>query len=124
MVHTQFIGKEREFMKITYFALFIVFSFISFFDCRITHAKAISPVENISMEKAKHIALEQVKGKIIAAKQEKDDGLTKYEIIIETKKGWYEVEIDKATGKVLEVEKEGSKGDSKSDDDDDEIYDD
>ena len=31
----------------------------------------------------------------------------KYEIIIQAKDGKYEVEIDKATGKVLEVEKEG-----------------
>lgn len=94
------------------------------FSINAAQAHTINPNEQISMEKAKKIALEQVKGKIIAAKQENDDGLTKYEIIIETKKGWYEVEIDKATGKVLEVEKEGAKGDSEYGDDADESIDD
>ena len=32
--------------------------------------------------------------------------MKKYEMIIQAKDGKYEVEIDKATGKVLEVEKE------------------
>lgn len=75
-------------------------------------AQEVGPLEGISMEKAKHIALKQVKGKIIAAKIEKDDGITKYEIIVKTKEGRYEVEIDKATGKVLEVEKEGFRSDN------------
>ena len=67
--------------------------------------------EGISMEKAKQIALEQVKGEIIHAHLEDDDGKSIYEIIIQAKDGKYEVEIDKSTGKVLEVEKEGNKGD-------------
>lgn len=74
--------------------------------------------EGISMEKAKQIALEQVKGEILYSHLEKDDGMIKYEIIIQANDGKYEVEIDKATGKVLEVEKEGDK------ENDDESYDD
>ena len=67
--------------------------------------------EGISMEKAKEIALKEVKGNIVSTEIEKEDGMDKYEIIIQAKDGKYEVEIDKATGKVLEVEKEdGGKG--------------
>jgi len=86
------------------------------------------------MEKAKQIALGQVKGKILNAYLEDDDGRTQYEIIIQAKDGKYEVEIDKATGKVLEVEKEGNikddgddgddDNDDDRDDDDDDRYDD
>jgi uncharacterized membrane protein YkoI len=63
------------------------------------------------LEKAKKIALQQVKGKIIDAEIEKDEGMIVYEIIIKTKNAWYEVKIDKATGKVLEVDKEGGNDD-------------
>lgn len=71
----------------------------------------------ISMEKAKEIALKQVKGTVVSTQIEKDDGMEKYEIIIQAKDGKYEIEIDKATGKVLEVEKEGDSKDNKHDDD-------
>ena len=76
--------------------------------------------------RAKQIALEKVNGKIISAKTEEDDGKTKYEIIVQAKDGTYEIEIDKATGKVLEVEKEGAndEDDRHDDDDDDDRYDD
>ncbi|MEC1722048.1 PepSY domain-containing protein [Schinkia azotoformans] len=80
--------------------------------------------KGISMEKAKQIALGQVKGEILNAYLQDDDGKSKYEIIIQAKDGKYEVEIDKSTGKVLEVEREGNKGDRDDDDDDDERYDD
>ena len=81
--------------------------------------------EGISMEKAKEIALKRVKGEIISAHLEKDDGMIYYEMIIQTKNGRYEVEIDKATGKVLEVEKENDNREDENDDDDqDEPYDD
>lgn len=80
--------------------------------------------EGISLEKAKQIALEQVKGEILHAKQEDDDGKIRYEIIIQAKDGKYEVEIDQSTGKVLEVEREGSRGDDEDRDDRDEPDDD
>ena len=88
------------------------------------NAQGANP-KGISMEKAKEIALKQVKGNIVSTQIEKEDGMDKYEIIIQAKDGKYEVEIDKATGKVLEVEKEdGSKddkhhNDDRHDDDDD-----
>ncbi|MEH7277083.1 PepSY domain-containing protein [Neobacillus vireti] len=80
--------------------------------------------EGISMEKAKQIALKQVKGEILHAALEDEDGKSKYEVIIQAKDGKYEVEIDKATGKVLEVEREGSKGEHDDDDHDDDRDDD
>jgi uncharacterized protein YpmB len=81
--------------------------------------------EGISMERAKQIALEQVKGEILYAHLEDDDGKFTYEVIIQAKDGKYEVEIDKSTGKVLEVEKEDNRGDDDREDDDrDEPYDD
>ncbi len=86
-------------------ALFVSFHFIGMAPA---NAQDVGPLEGITLEKAKQIALKQVKGKIIRTRVEKDDGKQKYEIIIQAKDGKYEVEIDKATGKVLEVEKEGS----------------
>ena len=80
--------------------------------------------EGINMDKAKQIALEQVKGEIINIHLEKDDGMIYYEVIIQAKDGRYEVEIDKATGKVLEMEKEDDHREDDHDDDDDEREDD
>lgn len=102
-------------------ALFLSFSL--FATTMYAGAQEVKPLEGISMEKAKHIALKQVKGKIVGTKIEEDDGITKYEIIIKTKDGRYEVEIDKSTGKVLEVEKKdshkgGSRDDNKNEDND------
>ena len=100
---------------VTMILLFTLFSLNPF---SIT-AQEANP-EGISMEKAKEIALKQVKGNIVSTQIEKEDGIDKYEIIIQAKDGKYEVEIDKATGKVLEVEKEdGSKDDKHHDGDDD-----
>lgn len=78
----------------------------------------VNPKEAITMEKAKQIALGKVKGKVLHAKVEKDDGVEKYEVIIQANDGKYEVEIEKATGKVLEVEKEGAGNRNGTDDDD------
>ncbi len=100
-------------------ALFLTFSFLLGLNLLSVNAQGVKPLEGISMEKAKQIALKQVNGKIISAHVEKDDGMVKYEIIIQAKDGRYEVEIDKATGKVLEVEKEGSGRDNRDDDDHD-----
>lgn len=88
----------------------------------------VHPKEAITMEKAKQIALGKVKGNVLSAKVENDDGVEKYEIIVQANDGKYEVEIEKATGKVLEVEKEGAGSGSGTDDDrhegEDERYDD
>lgn len=89
-------------------AVLLSLSSFTFLNVQSSQAHGISPTEKISMEKAKRIALQQVKGKIVDAEIEKEDGITKYEIVIQSKDGWYEVEIDRASGKVLEVDKEGS----------------
>ncbi|WP_377802193.1 PepSY domain-containing protein [Bacillus benzoevorans] len=85
--------------------------------------------EGINLEKAKQIALQQVKGEIVKTHLEENDGKSIFEITIQAKDGKYEVEIDKSTGKVLEVEKEGDHGndddhDDDHDDDDDDDHDD
>ena len=91
-------------------------------------ATEVNPKEAISIEKAKQIALGKVKGKILSAKVENDDGIEKYEIIVQANDGKYEVEIEKATGKVLEVEKEDHRNGNGTDDDqhegEDDHYDD
>jgi hypothetical protein len=80
-------------------------------------AAEVSPKAAVTMEKAKQIALGKVKGKVLSAKVENDDGIEKYEIIVQANDGKYEVEIEKSSGKVLEVEKEGA-GNGKGTDDD------
>lgn len=72
----------------------------------------------ITEEKAKQIALQQVKGQIISVESENDDGMAKYEVKVQGRDGVYEVEIDKATGRVLEVEKEGHNSGADDRDDD------
>jgi uncharacterized membrane protein YkoI len=45
-----------------------------------------------------------VNGKMTEIKKDKDDGFTKYEVELKTARGEAEVDIDAATGKVLDVE--------------------
>lgn len=104
-------------------ALFLTFNFLLGLNLLSVHAQGVKPLEGISMEKAKQIALKEVNGEIVSAHVEKDDGITKYEFIIQAKDGRYEVEIDKSTGKVLEVEKEGA-GSHSGDDNGHDDYDD
>lgn len=103
--------------KTLFMALLLSFNLFSGLQLLSAKAEGVSPKAAISMEKAKQIALGKVKGQIVSAKVEKDDGITKYEIIVQAKDGKYEVEIDQATGKVLEVEKEGARSDRGTDDD-------
>ncbi len=103
--------------KVLVVALLLSINLCSGLYAQSTKAQGVSPLAAISMEKAKQIALGKVKGQIVSAKIEKDDGITKYEIIVQAKDGKYEVEIDKATGKVLEVEKEGGRSEGGTDDD-------
>jgi hypothetical protein len=100
------------------FALFMTLSLLLNLNIQSIDAKGVNSLAEINIERAKKIALEQINGKIISAKTEVDDGKTKYEIIVQAKNGRYEVEIDKATGKVLEVEKEGTNDDDDRHDDD------
>ncbi|OIK14965.1 hypothetical protein BIV60_10545 [Bacillus sp. MUM 116] len=88
-------------------------SFSSYFQT--VHAKVSGDpqAENkvISEKEAGNIALKKVKGKIVKVVLEEDDGRSVYEVKIKSAGIFYEVEIDAKTGKVLEVEKEGSNGD-------------
>lgn len=102
-------------MKVTTVILLLTLFSFNLLSVNVLGAKS----EGISMERAKQIALEQVKGEILHANLEEDDGKIRYEVIIQAKDGKYEVEIDKSTGKVLEVEREGSSGDDDDRDDDD-----
>ena len=71
----------------------------------------------ISEKQAKEIALGKVKGEVVRVKLEEDDGRQYYEVIIKKSGSMYEVEIDAKTGKVVEVEHEGSRDDDGHDDD-------
>lgn len=111
--------------KIFIVLLLLTFNFLYHQNISISEAKEASTLSAINMDQAKKIALEKINGKIIYANIEDDDGKKKFEIIVQAKDGTYEIEIDQATGKVLEVEKEGAhNGDDRDDDDDDERYDD
>ncbi|MED3564355.1 PepSY domain-containing protein [Bacillus xiapuensis] len=93
--------------------LLLPISFSSYF--QMVHAKVSGDpqAENkvISEKEAGNIALKKVKGKIVKVVLEEDDGRSVYEVKIKSAGIFYEVEIDAKTGKVLEVEKEGSNGD-------------
>ena len=56
----------------------------------------------MTLEEAKQLALKEVNGKIISTKSDSDD----YEITIEKDDYIYEIEIDKTTGKMTDIEKE------------------
>lgn len=63
---------------------------------------------SISEKQAKDIALQKIKGKVLAVEREKEDGKIYYEVkILTSEKVLFEVEIDARTGKIVEVEKEG-----------------
>lgn len=108
--------------------LLVAFNLVLGFNAQAAKGTEVNPKAAITMEKAKQIALGKVKGNILSAKVENDDGVEKYEIIVQANDGKYEVEIEKATGKVLEVEKEGARNGSGTDDDrhegEDDHYDD
>ncbi|MFK9092138.1 PepSY domain-containing protein [Bacillus salipaludis] len=82
-------------------------------------AKAAPKNTPISEKQAKEIALGKVKGEVVKVKLEEDDGRQYYEVIIKKSGSMYEVEIDAKTGKVVEVEHEGSRDDDGHDDDHD-----
>ncbi len=67
-----------------------------------------NPTQNkqdiISQADAAAIAEKTVNGKVIEIERDSDDGVIKYEVELKTDRGEAEVEIDAATGKVLEVE--------------------
>jgi len=61
----------------------------------------------ISFDQAVKTAMDQVDGMFLAAELEGDDGILVWEVVVVTsKKAVMEVEIDAATGKILEIEEE------------------
>jgi cytochrome c-type biogenesis protein CcmE len=98
--------------------LFLSISLFTSLNIMSAKAEVLNKPMVVDMEKAKQIALGKVAGKVVNATIQRDDGMIKYEITIQAKDGKYEVEIDKATGKVLEVEKESGAGNDQGDDDD------
>lgn len=76
---------------------------------RVSYGKADYPgMAKIGLDQAVKTAKDQVGGKFLAAELEGDDGILVWEVvIISPKKAVMEVEIDAATGKILEIEEEG-----------------
>lgn len=69
-----------------------------------TETQAAQPVQTISEDEAKTIALAQVAGEVVKVKKDRDDGQNIYEIYIQTAEGkMSEVEIA-ATGELLEID--------------------
>ena len=63
-------------------------------------------VKAITLEEAQDIALKEVDGKILKAKEDRDDGVRYYDFTIITDSEKYEVEVDAESGKVLKMEKD------------------
>lgn len=63
-------------------------------------------VNALTLEEAQEIALKEVAGKVLKAKEDKDDGVSYYDFTIITDTEKYEVEIDANSGKVLKTEKD------------------
>ncbi|MEJ8544329.1 PepSY domain-containing protein [Brevibacillus borstelensis] len=75
---------------------------------RIDQPANLSPAQQlISVDQAKTIALQQVKGRVVHVELETEDGVLVYEVIVINEQNQpYEVEIDAVTGKVRKVERE------------------
>ncbi|MFQ8706127.1 MAG: PepSY domain-containing protein [Thomasclavelia sp.] len=63
-------------------------------------------VNALTLEEAQEIALKEVAGKVLKAKEDRDDGVSYYDFTIITDTEKYEVEIDANSGKVLKTEKD------------------
>lgn len=63
-------------------------------------------VNALTLEEAQEIALKEVAGKVLKAKEDKEDGVSYYDFTIITDTEKYEVEIDANSGKVLKMEKD------------------
>lgn len=63
-------------------------------------------VNALTLEEAQEIALKEIAGKVLKAKEDKDDGVSYYDFTIITDTEKYEVEIDANSGKVLKTEKD------------------
>jgi len=75
----------------------------------------------LTAEQAKKIAADRVKGTVVKAKLDRDDGFLLYEIELRTDRGEAEVDVDARTGKILSIDYDD---DDRYDDDRDDRYDD
>ena len=63
------------------------------------------PKAKISPAQAKAAAVKRIPGKAQSAKYEFEDGHWQYAVLVQNKKGLYEVEVDATSGKVTDTEK-------------------
>ena len=68
-------------------------------------AYAAPPKPKISVKQAETAALKKFPGKIISSQYEHEDGRWQYAVVIQTKKGMYEVEVSSANGRILDSER-------------------
>ncbi|MHA7965291.1 PepSY domain-containing protein [Paenibacillus sp. CAU 1782] len=84
--------------------------------------------KTITKEQAAKLAQEAIKGgDVIRVSTDRDDGMLQYEVKLKLARGYAEVEIAAATGKVLDIDYDGFDDDDDYDDDDfddDDYYDD
>lgn len=74
-------------------------------------------VKAVTKEQAVQIAQKAVSGKLIKVKKDREDGRFVYEVKLSTDKGMVEVDVDAATGKITEVDRDDWK-DGRDDRDD------
>lgn len=60
----------------------------------------------LTLEEAQEIALKEVSGKVLKAKEDNDDGVNYYDFTIVTDSEKYEVEVDANSGKIIKMEKD------------------
>lgn len=60
----------------------------------------------LTLEEAQEIALKEVSGKVLKAKEDNDDGVSYYDFTIVTDSEKYEVEVDANSGKIIKMEKD------------------
>lgn len=60
----------------------------------------------LTLKEAQKIALKEVNGEVIKAKEEKDDGQTNYDFTITKDNTKYEIEVDGSSGKIIKKEQE------------------
>ena len=85
-------------------------------------ALAVGPLtaaaaDRLTLEEARTIALREVTGTVLEEELDREDGVAVYSFEIRTDKGaTWEIDIDAATGKVVELENEDDDDDDRDDD--------
>ena len=71
----------------------------------VAQAAPAPPKAKISPAQAKASAIKKIPGKATAAKYEFEDGHWQYAVLVQSKGGLYEAEVNSATGRVTATEK-------------------